>query len=115
MNTTSKTEYLSDLEKSKIAIFNKDAILVNAIRKVLLASIYDNGTLRAGLAPNPLKNAALALVANTQNGVISNADLGEDLRGLFHGISFLEKGLMELAKIKNEEPPNDGDSLNQAV
>lgn len=108
-------KFLSDIEKEKIANFNADPVLVNAVRKVLLESIYNNGTLRADVKPEPLRNAALslALLAMSGKGVVTNADLGEDLRGLAQGVNLLEQGLAQLAKIKNkedsgEEPGNPG-------
>lgn len=97
-------EYLSDIEKDKIITFNQDEVLVEAVRKVLLASIYNNGTLRKDLKADPAKNAALGLafLAIGGSGVVTNADLGEDLRGLAQGVSLLEKGLAQLAKIKSK-------------
>lgn len=96
--------YLSDIEKDKIINFNSDEVLVNAVRKVLLASIYNNGTLRADVAPDPLKNGALALafLAISGRGTVSNDDLGADIRGLAQGVSLLENGLKELSKVKKE-------------
>jgi len=98
--------YLSDIEKDKIINFNNDEVLVNAVRKVLLAVMYDNGTLRADVAPDPLKNGALALafLAISGRGTVSNDELGADIRGLAQGVSLLENGLKELSKIKKEEP-----------
>lgn len=97
-------EYLSDVEISKIESFVEDEVLIEAVRKVLLASIYSNGTLRKDLKANPLVNSALALVsvASSGRGVVTNNDLGEDLRGLFHGIQLLESGLRELSTFKKE-------------
>lgn len=96
--------YLSDIEKDKIINFNQDEVLVNAVRKVILAVIYDNGTLRKDLAPDPLKNGALGLafLSISGRGVVTNEDLGADLRGLAQGISLLENGLNALSKIKKE-------------
>lgn len=101
-------EYLSQLELEKIANFNQDEVLKNAVRKVLLASIYQNGTLRKDIKPDPLKNAALGLasLAISGRGVVSNADLGEDLRGLMQGVSLLESGFNELSKIKIKGAPS---------
>ena len=98
-------EYLTDIEIAKIEAFVADEKLIEAVRKVLLASIYQNGTLRKDIKANPLTNGALALVslASSGRGTVSNQDLGEDLRGMFHGIQLLETGLNELNKFKKEE------------
>lgn len=97
-------EHLTDIEKSKIMAFNADPILVEAIRKVMLASIYSNGTLRVGKESDPTKNGALSLAFLTLSGkgVVSNEDLGADLRGLAQGVMLLETGFKELSKIKDE-------------
>lgn len=96
---------LTDIEKTKIVQFNSDKEMVEAVRKVLLASIYSNGTLRQDAEANPLQNAAFALasLAASGQGIISDQDLGQDLRGLFHGVKALELGLKKLSEIKIEE------------
>ena len=96
---------LNQIEKEKIMSFNDDIVLVNAIRKVLLASIYSNGTLRKEIKPDPLKNAALGLSMAAVNGqvIISNEQLGEDLRALTQAIALMENGFKELLKIKRQE------------
>jgi hypothetical protein len=98
-------EFLSEIEKERIANkFNGDEILSGAVKKVLLAVIYNNGVLKAGEAPDPLRNGALGLafLAISGKGVVTNADLGEDLRGMAQGISLLEQGYRQLESIKQE-------------
>lgn len=96
---------LTDLEKSKIAQFNADPEMVEAVRKVLLASIYSNGTLRQGATANPMTNAAFMMVMRTirGEGVMSDAELGQDLRGLAQGVMLLEAGLKKLSEITPKE------------
>lgn len=96
---------LTDLEKAKIIQFNSDPEMVEAIRKVLLAAIYSNGTLRQGVNANPMTNAAFMMVMRTirGEGVMSDAELGQDLRGLAQGVMLLEAGLKRLSEIKQEE------------
>lgn len=94
-------EFLTDKEVDKIMKFNQDTELVEAVKKVMLKAIYTQGTLRKGLTPNPLNNAALATVFATINGsVISDEQLGADLRGFAHGLNLLESGFQELAKVE---------------
>lgn len=109
-------EYLTDHELEKVVQFNEDLVMKNAVRKVLLEAIYNNGVLRAGGAPEPLRNAAFGLVFKTINGqgVASDADLGQDLRGLANGVSLLEQGLAQLDKIKRLD--NTGEPMgNPAI
>lgn len=109
-------DFLTDIERDKLISFNQDEVLVEAVRKVLLASIYENGTLRKGKKSDPLKNGALALVsmACSGKGVVSDEDLGQDLRGLFQGINLLEQGLREIARLKKEEEPVES-PVNEAL
>lgn len=98
-------DFLSEIEKDKIINFNSDEVLVNAIKKVLLATIYSNGTLKKDVSPDPLRNGALGLafLAIKGTGVVSNTDLGEDIRGLAQGISLMEQGFNQLSKIVKVE------------
>lgn len=95
---------LTDLEKSKIYQFNQDEHMVEAVRKVMLAVMYSNGTLRQDAKANPLTNAAFALaaLASSGQGTISNSDLGEDLRGLYNGVQLMERAFKRLSEIKLE-------------
>lgn len=107
---------LTDLEKTKIVQFNSDKEMVEAVRKVLLASIYSNGTLREGVEANPMTNAALMMVMRTirGEGVMSDAELGQDLRGLAQGVMLLEAGLKKLLEIKIESPYTE-ETPNEAI
>lgn len=107
---------LTDIEKQKIIAFNQDEEMVEAVRKVLLATIYGNGVLKKGQDANPLKNGALALAARTVKGevIMSNELLGEDLRGLAQGVYLLESGFVELAKVKQNEEEEEDEGVNEA-
>lgn len=109
-------EYLSDIEKAKVIAFNSDPIMKEVVRKVILASVYNNGVLRAGKSSDPTKNSALSLafLALSGRGVVSNEDLGEDLRGLAQGVFLLEQGFNELEKIKDETKVEESE-VNNAI
>ncbi len=80
--------------------------------------MYGNGTLRPGASADPLRNAALALanLATSGKGVISNEDLGADIRGLMQGISLLEQAFNQLSKVTTAMVPESEPSpYNQAV
>jgi len=96
---------LTDLEVSKIVQFMGDENMVEAVRKVMLAAIYSNGTLRQDATANPMTNAALMMAMRTirGEGVMSDEELGQDLRGLAQGVMLLEAGFNRLNKIKPEE------------
>lgn len=99
-----ESEFMSDIEKEKIIAFNSDPILVHAVKKILLKTIYGNGVLKVGKQPEPLKNGALGLafLALAGRAIVTNEQLGEDLRALAHGVNLLEAGFNELEKFKKE-------------
>jgi hypothetical protein len=107
---------LTDLEKSKIITFMSDKDMVEAVRKVVLAGMYSNGTLRQGADANPLTNAAFAMVFRTirGEGVMSNEEIGQDLRGLAQGVMLLESGFKRLESIKPVEVKVDS-TVNEAI
>ena len=114
---TPTIELLSDVEKEKVMTFVRDEILVSAVKKILLQSIYGNGTLRADVDPDPTRNAALGLAALAigGKGVVSNADLGEDLRGLMQGISLMEQGFTYMEGLKVDKKPIEEEKTNPAI
>lgn len=95
----------TDLEKSKLAQVSADPDMLEALRKAMLSAMYTSGTLRHGVEASPLKNSALLLagLACSGQGSISNEDLGQDIRGLFHGIQLMEKGFKIISDFKPEE------------
>jgi len=108
-------DFLSNAEQERIAYFNSDPILVNAVRKVMLAEIYKNGTLRPDIAPDPLKNGALGLVFQGLHGQqkYTNEELGEDLRAFAQGVNLLESGFQRLSKFK--QPAKSEPEENKAI
>lgn len=92
--------FLNDIEKDAIIAFNENKTMAEAVRKVLLASIYVNGTLRPGVPANASRNFAFFLAASDK--AISDEKLGEDLRGRLYGVSIVETGFVELAKLKRD-------------
>lgn len=97
-------DFLSKVEQDKIAIFNQDKVLFEAIKKVILKGVYSQGKLEKDKPADPMFNAALGLVAQTQvDSKITNEALGADLRAFFEGAKMVELGFTELAKIKSKE------------
>lgn len=91
---------LSDIEIEKIQNMCADEVLMEAVKKVLLASIYENGTIRPDIKSDPTRNAAFATVANYPG--MANDQLGADLRAQWAGITALENGLRKLADYKKK-------------
>lgn len=109
-------EVLNDIEKSKIIAFNNDPVMKEAVKKILLAGLYENGTLKPGESADPLKNFALTRVFKSYiTGIpVTNEELGADLRASAVGIKLLEGGFDEIAKFK-EETPKEAEKENPAL
>ena len=101
---------LNEVEVVKIEAFNKDTVLVEAVRKVLLDQIYSQGVLKDGEPHNPFKNRAFALIADNQD----NAQLGSNIKAWFEGVNAIESGFKDLEAIKVEKTINL-EELNEAV
>lgn len=84
---------LSKIEVEKIKQFVRDEGMVQAVKKVMLEPIYEQGVLREGENPDPLKNFVLRIEDSKQ----SNEKIGEQLRGKVVAISLLMQGFNELA------------------
>jgi len=100
--------FLSDLEKEKIGAFWDDDITREAVRKVILAGIYYNGTLKKGEKANPLVNFILAFVNNREQH-LTNAEAGEELKAAWAGMKALEFGFSNLAKYTKIDSKPDPD------
>jgi len=94
-------EYLNDLEVAEIQKFNENFAMVDAVKKVMLAVINERGVVRKGKKAKPIFNGALLLATQSLGSkVISNEELGADIRAYTHACFLLEDGFKEIAKIK---------------
>ncbi len=103
--------YLNDLEVAKVEAFCADDVMFEAVKKVLLQSIYSQGTLKEGEPGTPLKNRALVLVS----GDYDDAALGGRLRALWEGVNALESGFTELNTYKTPAKGKAKAEDNEAI
>jgi hypothetical protein len=94
---------LTDLEIAKIETFNSDEVMVNAVRKVLLAGIYSHGVVEKGFEHNPLQNGAFSLVSLAPTNPIPDEIIGQQLRAQWAGINALQNAFDNLGKIKSKQ------------
>lgn len=107
-------DYLNDLQKAKIEAFVKDEEMMGAVEKVLLAGIYEHGTIQEGHKPNPLENAAFHLAAISVQNPIPNEILGQHIRGMWYGVNALKNGFDRLKAIKTEKNKDIESPYNEA-
>lgn len=91
---------LSDHEKQSIEAFCNNKVMYNAVKKVILSGIYEQGTLKKDEEPNPLENAAFHLASLSVQNPILDEILGQHIRGMFAGINSLEIGFKKLESFK---------------
>lgn len=95
-------KFLTELEQQKISQFVMDDDMREAVKKVLLFSIYNSGTLTKGKPHDPMHNFALVAASDVR---FNNEKLGEFVRSAYQGINALELGFSDLARYKLEEMP----------
>lgn len=108
---------LTEKEVAEVEKFCSNEVMKEAVRKVLLAGIYDNGTLKPGQKAEPSKNFALFEMFNHINaGVpINYEEMGRVVYGKAHGIKLLEVAFAELDKMKVEKPKDKPIKSNIAL
>ena|ERR1035441_8636745 len=94
-------DILNDVEKAAVQKFVEFETMREAVKKVLLAAIYHNGTLKPGETADPLINKALTIPHSRPE--LSNEQIGAELRAMYHGIIMLEEGFKKLADYKKVE------------
>lgn len=100
---------LNDLEKIQLQKFADNEEMAKVVKKILLAGIYQNGTLKAGKDPKPEYNCAFGYLqfADGHNTEVTDAQVGANIRALYEGLKAVEYAfqLVELYKTP-EEPEN---------
>lgn len=90
-------KYLSDEEKELVVQFIGNEKMAEAVKKVLLSGLYDNGVLIPDQKAVPTKNFALSLFFKEGvEGPVSNEQLGADLRSCGAAISILESSFSKM-------------------
>ena|SRR3990167_2678028 len=88
---------LSVLEKERLSYVASDSVIMGAIKKVILSSVYYDGTLHKDAEPEPLKNFCLAIATEPK---ITREELGGKILASLAGVQLLEAGFRELEKFK---------------
>lgn len=96
---------LSEAEKGKLESLNQDTILREAIKKVLLAPIYQDGTLKKGVPANPLKNFLLGAIQSA--GELEPGAFRAYVAAKAEAALWVERAFMELenfVKVEEQQP-----------
>lgn len=95
--------FLNDLELEKVRQFNDDEVMREAVKKVILETVYACGVLKKGKKADPLHNMALVYVSMNKDA--TNDQVGAHMRALYEGINFVEMGFGAIAKYKKDPLP----------
>lgn len=106
--------FLSDEEKVLITAFMQNGKQVEAVKKVLLMALYNNGTLKPDMPADPTKNWALGAFFTVGSDAIDDNMLGAAVRASAMGIQMLESGLKKLSEIATPKKPEGGKEENPA-
>lgn len=97
---------LNDIEQDKIMALVEDKVTFNALKKYILAVVYQHGTMKKGQPYNGTVNFAMQFSGQAVNaGSLPHSDeeLGQNLRALTYATSLVESGFKELAELKKVE------------
>lgn len=97
-------DYLTEIEKDKIKAFNKDEVMVEAIKKVLFESIYEQGVVKKGEVFSPI-NGAFHIISNAyaQGNAVSDEMIGQNVRAKFESVNQIMNAFTKLKTIKDED------------
>jgi hypothetical protein len=99
-----QTEILNDVEQAAVQGFYQNEGMRESVKKVLLAAIYSNGTLKKGVSADPTRNAVFSLVANKPE--VTNEQLGSDLRATWEGVRMVENAFNKMAEYQRKVEDN---------
>lgn len=106
----SKLDYLTDKEEAELVKFTQNPTLFSAVKKVLLAALYEQGTVKEGQEPEPLRNWAVGIAFNQKTyinaqGKVEPKDnppsyekIGQRVFAMVEGINHIEGGFAEILK-----------------
>ena len=93
---------LTDIEIVKIETFVADEVMLNAVKKVILAGIYSHGVVARGGEVNPLVNGAFSLASLSPTNPIPDEIIGQQLRAQWAGLNAMENAFKSLEGIKSK-------------
>lgn len=97
-------EILTDTEQQKVANFVMDEVQFEAIKKVLLFSVYNSGVIVKGKKQDYMHNPALVMASNPK---MTDKELADYVRACYQGLNAIELGFSDLMRYKLEEMPKN--------
>ena len=102
-----ESEYFSDIEKEKLAMFMDDTILKEAVKKALVKYLYHDGVLFPDKPAKPLSNFALNVYKGDSSEMYSDEELGKLTKLRRLSIELVENAYKDLAQYKRVTPKEE--------
>lgn len=99
---TTLDRIFNDNEKNELARFVDNRVMFEAVKKVVLSSIYFDGTIQKDGIPDPMTNFMLALVATNLG---NHEELGKKVEASLAGVQLLEQGFRKLGQFSKRKEP----------
>lgn len=103
--TQERPDYLDEREEAAIQRFLEDEVQMEAVKKVLLSGVYQDGRLEAGKPADPLRNFILGATTGPNDQLLPDEQLGGKLRAIINAVSLVESGFRALEKLKLTPSP----------
>ncbi len=100
------------METEKLILLNQDVVMKEALRKILLAGIYENGTLKEGEPANPTRNFLLSAAFSDD---YTPEQLGHLTKTAAEGIRIVQNAFTKLEEYVPETPKKDEEPKNNAI
>lgn len=106
-------EILNEIELEKTLKFAEDSMMLESVKKYILAVSYKHGVVERGQSHMGNRNYALNMAWSSisPNGVPrTDEELGQNLRALAYAVQIVESGFKELVELLEEkklEPPKE--------
>jgi len=91
-------DVLDEYERKKLESVASDDVVMNALKKILLYTIYSAGSLHKGKKPyNPTENVLLSFGANMN---LTHEEKGRIAESMVTGVTIVEQGFRALEMFK---------------
>jgi len=95
-------EYINEAEKNELVKLSENEVMKEAIKKILLADIYHNGTLEKDRGSEIHRNWVFGLVMNEmgQDFKQTDSELGAKLKNCIEGIRTVQQAFKKIEEYR---------------
>lgn len=90
----------NSVEYAKLQALAQDEIMMEAVRKAILAGVYYQGVLTPDKESDPLQNFMMVPAGDPD---ASNEKIGREVRAKYQAVCMIENGFKEIYKIKDDK------------